>query len=98
MPVRKVRKLQVKRQKALRKAQWDGSLRKGDPVMVVSGGNKKKRPTKGQVGKISGFSGELSDRVCRDEPDGAVNAQKKKCASEKVRREVTVPVRARVNH
>ena len=26
-------------------------LRKGDPVMVISGGHKQKRPNKGQVGK-----------------------------------------------
>ena len=30
-------------------------LKKGDKVMVISGGNKKKRPIKGQVGKIVSF-------------------------------------------
>jgi large subunit ribosomal protein L24 len=37
------------------------SLRKGDTVMVISGGNKKKRPNKGKVGKILRFIGD--DRV-----------------------------------
>ncbi len=37
------------------------SLRKGDTVMVIAGGNKKKRPIKGKVGKIVRFVGE--DRV-----------------------------------
>lgn len=32
-------------------------LRKGDPVMIIAGGNKKKRPIKGQVGKILRFVG-----------------------------------------
>lgn len=38
-------------------------LKKGDPVMVISGGNKKKRPTKGKVGKILRFVGTNRDRV-----------------------------------
>jgi large subunit ribosomal protein L24 len=33
------------------------SLRKGDTVMVISGGNKKKRPNIGKVGKILRFVG-----------------------------------------
>lgn len=33
------------------------NLRRGDMVMVVSGGNKKTRPLKGQVGKIIRFVG-----------------------------------------
>ncbi|MCB0330172.1 MAG: 50S ribosomal protein L24 [Bdellovibrionales bacterium] len=37
------------------------NLKKGDQVMVIAGGNKKKRPNKGQVGRILGFQGE--DRV-----------------------------------
>ena len=36
------------------------ALRKGDPVMIISGGNKDKRPNKGKVGKILRFVG---DRV-----------------------------------
>lgn len=31
--------------------------------MVISGGNKKKRPNKGQTGKIMGFLGKKKDRV-----------------------------------
>ncbi len=33
------------------------ALKKGDLVMVISGGNKTKRPNKGQVGKILRFVG-----------------------------------------
>ena len=33
------------------------SLRRGDVVMVISGGHKKKRPIKGQTGKIVRFVG-----------------------------------------
>jgi large subunit ribosomal protein L24 len=39
------------------------SLRKGDPVMVVAGGNKNKRPNKGKVGKILRFAGAQGARV-----------------------------------
>lgn len=40
-----------------------GALRKGDPVMVIAGGNKNKRPNKGKVGKIMSFVGKDRDRV-----------------------------------
>ncbi len=39
------------------------SLRKGDLVIVIAGGNKKTRPTKGQVGKILRFIGDGRERV-----------------------------------
>lgn len=35
---------------------YRGFLKAGDPVMVIAGGNSKKRPLKGQVGKIVRFS------------------------------------------
>ena len=38
-------------------------LRVGDPVMVISGGNKKKRPNIGKVGKLIRFCGESNERV-----------------------------------
>ena len=38
-------------------------LKSGDTVMVVSGGNKNKRPNKGQVGKLLRFIGAKKDRV-----------------------------------
>ena len=38
-------------------------LRKGDKVMVIAGGNKKKRPIKGQVGKILRFVGKGRERA-----------------------------------
>ena len=37
------------------------SLKRGDLVMVISGGNEKKRPNKGKTGKIRRFVGD--DRV-----------------------------------
>ena len=37
------------------------SLKRGDMVMVIAGGNKEKRAIKGQIGKIAGFRGR--DRV-----------------------------------
>jgi large subunit ribosomal protein L24 len=38
-------------------------LKKGDPVMVIAGGNKTKRPIKGQVSKIKAIVGDRGDRV-----------------------------------
>lgn len=38
-------------------------LKKGDPVMVIAGGNKTKRPNKGQVSKIRAIVGDKGDRV-----------------------------------
>jgi large subunit ribosomal protein L24 len=38
-------------------------LRKGDLVMVISGGNKNKRAIKGQVAKIKAFVGDKKQRV-----------------------------------
>lgn len=38
-------------------------LKKGDTVMVIAGGNKKKRPTQGKSGKILAFGGKRNDRV-----------------------------------
>lgn len=40
-----------------------GMLKVGDTVVVIAGGNQKKRPIKGQVGKIKAFVGEEQDRV-----------------------------------
>ena len=39
------------------------SLKKGDSVIVISGGNKNKRVLKGQVAKIRAIVGENNDRV-----------------------------------
>ncbi len=39
------------------------SIKVGDTVMVISGGNKKKRPNKGQVGKVISVAGANNDRV-----------------------------------
>ena len=42
------------------------SLRKGDTVMVIAGGNKHKRAIKGQVAKIKAIVGKTGDRVILD--------------------------------
>jgi large subunit ribosomal protein L24 len=39
------------------------SLKKGDTVMIICGGNKETRPLKGKVGKITRFVGANRDRV-----------------------------------
>ena len=39
------------------------SLKKGDLVVVIAGGHKIKRPNKGKVGRVLGFSGKNNDRV-----------------------------------
>ena len=39
------------------------ALKKGDTVMVIAGGNKQKRPLKGQVAKIKAIVGDKGDRV-----------------------------------
>ena len=39
------------------------ALKVGDPVMIISGGHKEKRPNKGKVGKIVSFSGDKRERV-----------------------------------
>lgn len=39
------------------------SLKRGDTVMVIAGGNKHKRAIKGQVAKIKEIKGERGDRV-----------------------------------
>ncbi len=41
-------------------------LKKGDPVMVIAGGNKSKRPLKGQVSKIKAIVGDRCERVILD--------------------------------
>lgn len=39
------------------------SLKRGDTVMVIAGGNGSKRPIKGQVAKIKAIVGDRGDRV-----------------------------------
>ena len=39
------------------------SLKKGDLVIVIAGGNKTTRPNKGKVGRILSFTGKNKDRV-----------------------------------
>lgn len=49
--------------KSSKKETASTDLRRGDPVMVISGGNKSKRPIKGQVSKIKAIVGDKGDRV-----------------------------------
>jgi large subunit ribosomal protein L24 len=49
--------------KSKQAAKVSTSLKKGDPVIVIAGGNKKKRPLKGQVAKIKAIVGDKCDRV-----------------------------------
>ncbi len=57
-------------------------LRCGDPVMVIAGGNKKKRPLKGQVAKITRFVGSAGDRVILEGLNSFVRHTKAKSASQ----------------
>ncbi len=47
----------------MHKSMADYSIRRGDTVMVIAGGNKNKRPNKGKVGKVLAFVGRKRDRV-----------------------------------
>ncbi|MCB0351960.1 MAG: 50S ribosomal protein L24 [Bdellovibrionales bacterium] len=49
--------------KQVARRQASRGLKKGDPVMVIAGGHKVKRPNKGKVGKIMSFVGKERDRV-----------------------------------
>lgn len=60
MALRKVRAIRRKGQDRPRKKV---ALKAGDPVIVISGGNSKKRPLKGKVAKIVRFVGDNRDRV-----------------------------------
>lgn len=46
-----------------KKEQRATDLKVGDPVMVIAGGHKEKRPNKGQVGKILRFLGDDKQRA-----------------------------------
>ncbi|MBX7138419.1 MAG: 50S ribosomal protein L24 [Oligoflexia bacterium] len=49
--------------KQTRAKRADFGVRKGDTVMVIAGGNKKKRPLKGKTGKLLRFTGKNRDRA-----------------------------------
>lgn len=51
------------RDKKISETKIKSALKKGDTVMIIAGGNKRKRPLKGQVGKIREIVGDDSDRV-----------------------------------
>ena len=57
-----VKRPKVKADKLL-KAGTPASLRKGDLVVVIAGGNGKKRPIKGKIGRIKAFVGQRHERV-----------------------------------
>lgn len=60
MAKRKIRSIDKRGQDRPKKV---SSLKKGDTVMVIAGGNKQKRENKGKIGKIVAFVGEKKDRV-----------------------------------
>jgi large subunit ribosomal protein L24 len=61
--VAKSSKISSKKQASAKQMSLRTSLKRGDSVMVISGGNKKKRPLKGQVAKIRSIVGARGDRV-----------------------------------
>ncbi len=60
MALKRVRNIYKKGQERIR---VNSALKKGDSVMVISGGNKTKRLNKGKIGKIRSFVGKDKDRV-----------------------------------
>jgi large subunit ribosomal protein L24 len=56
----------VSKREAQRTEKVPTFLKKGDPVMVIAGGNKNKRPLKGQVSKIKSIAGARGERVVLD--------------------------------
>lgn len=62
----KLKKLLRKREAKRIASKIQVSLKKGDSVVVISGGNEKRRVLKGKVGKIVRFVGEKKDRVLLD--------------------------------
>lgn len=72
-----------------------GRLRKGDTVMVIAGGNKTKRPNRGQVGKILRFVGTNRERVVVEGINMITRHERAKSAekpSAKVQREGSIHV------
>ena len=59
----KMKKLLQRREQRRIEAKIQVSLKKGDTVMIIAGGNKETRPLKGQTGKILRFVGANRDRV-----------------------------------
>lgn len=59
----KLKKILKRREKQKLAAKIQVSLKKGDTVMVITGGNKETRPLKGKIGKIARFVGANRDRV-----------------------------------
>lgn len=53
----------MKKNASKEKAVGQTLLKKGDKVMVIAGGNKKKRPIKGQTGKILRFVGKSREKA-----------------------------------
>lgn len=59
----KMKKLLKRREKRRIESKIQVALKKGDTVMIISGGNKNKKPLKGKIGKIARFVGANKDRV-----------------------------------
>ena len=58
-------------------------LKVGDVVMVVAGGNKKKRPLKGKTGKILRFAGSAKDCVIIEGLNHSTHHERARSATEK---------------
>lgn len=58
-------------------------LKVGDVVMIVAGGNKKKRPLKGKTGKILRFVGSERNRVIVEGLNHSIHHERDRSATEK---------------
>jgi large subunit ribosomal protein L24 len=63
------------------------ALKSGDMVMVIAGGNKKKRAIQGQIGKIKGFVGKNKDRVVVEGVNMLTRHKKAASTSQEARKE-----------
>lgn len=73
---------------SLPESRYRGLLRKGDMVMVISGGHGIKRPIKGKTGRILRFSGKGREKVIVEGLNGVTRHVKAKAPGEKSRRMV----------
>lgn len=70
-------------------------LKVGDLVMIIAGGNKTKKPIKGQVAKIKAFYGKNNDRVVLEGLNLVTKHQKQTApgaASGKIKREAAMHI------
>lgn len=58
-----MKRKQAKKKISPSKAGGRPNLKKDDQVMVIAGGNSKKRPNQGKIGRILGFTGKNKEQV-----------------------------------